>query len=93
MFLSIQEVVKMDENTLKKFLEYRYSEGLYLDYKEQISGRNDKEKKREFLKDVTAFANAHGGNILIGVKEPDESLSVDDHLLGLESGDSMHSAI
>lgn len=41
----------------------RLSESLTLDFKERAH-----EDKKEWLNDVTAFANASGGKILIGIK-------------------------
>jgi len=42
-------------------------ENNYLEYKEKL-GHSDRDK-REFLKDVSGFANASGGFLIIGVKE------------------------
>ena len=42
-------------------------ENNYLEYKEKL-GYSDRDK-REFLKDVSGFANASGGFLIIGVKE------------------------
>ena len=39
-----------------------------LDYKEALPGGSD-EEKREFLSDITSFANAAGGDIIFGVRE------------------------
>src|SRR5688500_2218946 len=41
-----------------------------IEYKRDLPGTSDDEKK-EFLKDVSAFANALGGDILYGVDERD----------------------
>jgi hypothetical protein len=57
MCLTMREVAEMDEVQLRDFLNNRIPEGAYLDYKKQLPGDSDKEGKREFLKDVTAFAN------------------------------------
>ncbi len=43
-------------------------EGRTLDYKAQLPGNRD-EDKREFLADVSSFANAAGGDIVFGVAE------------------------
>jgi len=46
----------------------RVREGFRLDYKETANTAN-RDEKREFLADVSSFANAEGGQILIGVRE------------------------
>ena len=89
MFLSTRDVAQMDGSALKAFIANKIPEGLYLDYKEQLSGKSDKEAKIEFLKDLTAFANAHGGNLILGVKEPQENLVADQQIVGLEQGESI----
>ena len=43
----------------------------------------------EFLKDVTGFANANGGLLVIGVEEPADDLSVDAQLVGVAEGAEM----
>jgi hypothetical protein len=86
MYLTTQEALAMNEPSLRAFVGKRIGEGLYLDYKEALSGSSDKDRKREFLKDVTAFANAAGGDLLIGVKEPAEGVSTDEQILGVDDG-------
>jgi hypothetical protein len=86
MYLTAQQVMTLTEESLRTFLALSLPEGLYLDYKENLSGTSEKEAKREFLKDITAFANAAGGHLLLGVKEPAEGLSVDGQLIGLDHG-------
>jgi hypothetical protein len=43
-------------------------EGRQLEYKEALPGNSD-DDKREFLADVTSFANAAGGDLIFGVRE------------------------
>ena len=86
MYLTAQQVLALTEETLWEFLSLGIPEGLYLDYKEGLSGTFDKDAKREFLKDVTAFANAAGGHLFLGVKEPSEGLLVESQLVGLDNG-------
>jgi hypothetical protein len=57
MCLTMREVVEMDEVQLREILNNQIPEGAYLDYKKHLPGVSAKEGKREFLKDVTAFAN------------------------------------
>ena len=54
------------KDTLESFLDSRIPEGLTLDYKADAD-IGQREKKEEFLKDITSFANSRGGLILIGV--------------------------
>ena len=44
------------------------AEGRALEYKQQLPGNGDEDKK-EFLADVSSFANAGGGDIVFGVVE------------------------
>ena len=44
------------------------AEGRTIEYKQQLPGTND-EEKREFLADVSSFANAGGGDLLYGIIE------------------------
>ena len=39
------------------------AESLYIDYKSETYGGND-DQRREFLADVSSFANASGGDLL-----------------------------
>lgn len=89
MHLTAQQLLDLDEQSLRSFLALALPEGLYLDYKVSPSGASDKDAKREFLKDVTAFANADGGHLFFGVQEPSEGLSVDSQLVGLEDGETI----
>jgi hypothetical protein len=43
-------------------------EGKTLDYKQTLPGKKDEEKK-EFLYDISSFANAAGGHLIFGVEE------------------------
>lgn len=92
MYLSeneIKELAQNKETVLRSFLEKRIPEGYYLDYKIELSRKADKDEKREFLKDVTGFANANGGNIIIGAQEPAEALALEDQLIGILDGDKI----
>ena len=77
----------------RRFLAKGHPEGHYLDYKVALSGESEREQRREFLKDVTGFANALGGNIIIGATEPAEGLAVDQQLKGIADGDKVAQAL
>lgn len=83
MYLNTKNFIELNQNSLVKFLGAKIKEDLYLDYKVDLSSSEKRKAHKEFLKDVTAFANANGGNILIGVCEPSEDLTIDKQLLGI----------
>jgi hypothetical protein len=89
MHLTAQQVVTLNEAALRSFLALGLPEGLYLDYKEALSGATEKEGKREFIKDVTAFANAAGGQLILGVRDPTTDGPTDELVPGLEGGDAI----
>jgi Putative DNA-binding domain len=55
---------------LQALCENRVLEGRFLDFKAGAIGVQDREK-REFLADVSAFANASGGDLILGVRTKD----------------------
>lgn len=59
---------QIDNAVLETLLTDAVSEGRQLDYKEQLPGSSD-DDKREFLSDVTSFANAAGGDMIFGIRE------------------------
>jgi|SRR5690554_4066809 len=73
------EIDKIDANALAELIEYQVSESETLDYKKGAPDTWRKSSapkpeaiqklKAEFLKDVTAFANAKGGDLVYGVAE------------------------
>ncbi len=54
--------------SLQELLSNGVRESRQLDYKERLPGNQD-EERREFLSDITSFANAIGGDIIYGMKE------------------------
>lgn len=92
MYLSDSDVKALSgengEQRLRELLDLKIPENFHLDYKVEHSGTN-KEKKREFLKDVTGFANANGGDLIIGCEEPEEGKLTDSILKGIACGDSI----
>ncbi len=89
LLLSRIDVQNMSYEGLVEFLKVGLQEGAQIDYKEALSGASKNEAHREFLKDVSAFANAHGGLLIIGVKEPEDGLPIDDQILGVTDGTSL----
>jgi hypothetical protein len=68
--MSIQHL-KLDdinEQSLASLIDNGVSEGKTLDYKLELPG-DSKDDRKEFLYDVTSFANASGGDIVYGISE------------------------
>ena len=58
----------IDKNAIDQLVADGVSEEQQLDYKEQLPGRAPSDKK-EFLADVSAFANSSGGDLVFGIVE------------------------
>lgn len=67
MSLMHKTLESIQESDLQALIDNRVEEGKSIEYKEQLPGGTDRQKK-EFLADVSSFANAAGGDILFGVK-------------------------
>ena len=68
----------LDEITKESLLELAANEvheDRHLEYKEELPGSGD-EEKREFLADVSSFANGAGGDLLYGVREKRDDTGV-----------------
>jgi hypothetical protein len=58
----------LTKSDLDGLIQRGVSESMYLDYKREI-GLGSDENRKEFLKDVTAFANSGGGVLVYGIDE------------------------
>ena len=58
----------IDESDLQALINDGVAEGKTIEYKQELPG-NDHEAVREFLSDVSSFANAAGGHLIFGVRE------------------------
>jgi predicted HTH transcriptional regulator len=68
----INKAIKaIGKEDIQALVENAVSESRTLEYKEQLPGKTDSDKY-EFLKDVSSFANASGGDILYGIREKRE---------------------
>lgn len=55
---------------IQELVDVRAQESITLEFKRDLYGQSGGEK-RELLKDVSAFANSHGGHLILGVEEKD----------------------
>lgn len=60
----------VNESDLAELVNAQVPEGMILEYKKELYGNSDSDKK-ELLKDVSALANTKGGHLVIGIEEKD----------------------
>lgn len=88
----LDQITKAD---IESLVENEVGEGKNIDYKLELPGRSDGDKK-DFLADVTSFANSGGGDIIFGLRErvdgegkntgiPDEAVGLPDVNLDQET--------
>lgn len=63
-----KSIEKTTEQDLQGLIDNSVSERKTLDYKQSLPGNSDSDKK-EFLADVSSFANASGGDLIYGIIE------------------------
>jgi hypothetical protein len=68
MSITTKPLESIDENYLQSLVDNRIAEGKTIEYKVSLPGNSDS-SKREFLSDVSSFANASGGDLIYGIKE------------------------
>jgi hypothetical protein len=65
----IQKAIKLIlKEDIESLINSKVSEGRTLEYKQQLP-EGDTESKREFLYDVSSFANAAGGDLVFGITD------------------------
>jgi len=70
MFLNSKAFEEIEERDIQYLIENDVRESREIDYKLHIIGNADSDKK-EFLADVSSFANASGGYLFFGIDEED----------------------
>ena len=61
-------LAEIEESDLQVLIDDQVAERKTIEYKQALPGGTDTDKK-EFLADVSSFANAAGGNLLFGIEE------------------------
>ena len=68
MIFSGKRIDEISAENIKGLLEAGVPEGKEVDYKQNLPA-NDNEGKKEFLADVSSFANTTGGDLIFGIRE------------------------
>ena len=66
--LGTKKLIELLERDLQALLDSGVAESKMIEYKSELPGSND-EQKKEFLFDVSSFANASGGHLIYGIIE------------------------
>jgi len=74
----------ISESDLIALISNGVSEGRTIEYKRELPGNSDGDKK-EFLADASSFANTSGGDLIFGI---DESQGLPTQLTGFQSADA-----
>ena len=82
MFVFNKQLEDITETDLQHLIDEERIEKKVLDYKSELNGNNDSDKK-EFLADISSFANAVGGDLIYGVIE-DRKTGKPEKLEGIE---------
>jgi predicted HTH transcriptional regulator len=61
---------EISEAHIDELIESERAESFYIEYKRESYGGSEKDHT-EFLADISSFANAAGGDLLIGIKAVD----------------------
>jgi predicted HTH transcriptional regulator len=76
----LNEITELD---IVALINNGVAEGRTIEYKRELPGNGDAEKK-EFLADVSSFANTAGGDLVFGM---DENQGLPTRVVGLQAGD------
>ncbi|MCP9470254.1 MAG: ATP-binding protein [Nitrospira sp.] len=72
MYLFDKPLDSITEDDIRLLIDNGVREGRSLEYKEALPNNSD-DHKREFLADVSSFANASGGDLVYGIQEKRDS--------------------
>jgi len=82
-----ESIAQVNAAIIQSLVDNRVPEGRTLEYKSQLPGPRD-EDKREFLYDASSFANTNGGDMIFGVtdkRKGSQSTGVPEAVAGIDS--------
>jgi hypothetical protein len=88
-FLTNKAIENISFNDIQNLVNAQEHESQTLEYKRQSYRIDDLQIKNreiyELLKDVSSFANADGGNIIIGIEQKDNKLGIPEKIINVEN--------
>jgi predicted HTH transcriptional regulator len=73
----LAKLVHTEQKHLEQLITDEAAEGLHLEFKEEFPGNWPDAVKKEVLADISAFANAGGGDLVYGIAEAEGSTYAD----------------
>ena len=83
-FFGVEYIEELDLENIMSLVDNKVSESLHLDYKREPWGEHES-SNREMARDVSSFANAHGGFIIVGIEEDNDGKPA--NIVGLDNED------
>jgi predicted HTH transcriptional regulator len=68
MHIRHRKIDEIEEGDLQEIIQHKDSESKIIDYKRELP-KDNPEGKKEFLYDVSSFANTSGGHLIYGMDE------------------------
>lgn len=67
-----KRVEEIKESDLQGLIDNKVIEGKTIEYKRELPNKSDSDKK-EFLADITSFANSSGGDLIFGIEQDNQT--------------------
>ena len=67
-----KKIEEIKESDLQSLIDNKVLEGKTIEYKRELPNNSDSSKK-EFLADVTSFANSSGGDLIFGIEQDNQT--------------------
>ena len=79
-----KDIKDIDEKAINDLVTSNRPEDKTIEYKLELPRKGNAEEAEEFLRDVSAFANTSGGDIIYGIQEKEGESGMPDKAVGLE---------
>ncbi len=68
-----KKIEEIRESDLQVLIDNKVPEGKTIEYKKEWSNKKDAEARKEFLADITSFANSSGGDLIFGISQDNKT--------------------